>query len=65
MTLYSTGCPKCNVLKMKLDAKQIPYEISEDLDFLMDRNIMEVPVLELENGNLLSFTEAVSYINTL
>lgn len=32
VTLYSTGCPKCNVLKKKLDAAGIKYAIVTDMD---------------------------------
>lgn len=30
--LYSTGCPKCNVLKKKLDAAGIEYAVVTDMD---------------------------------
>ena len=28
VVLYSTGCPKCKVLKKKLDAKDIKYTLN-------------------------------------
>lgn len=30
--LYSTGCPKCNVLKKKLDALNAKYDVITDMD---------------------------------
>ena len=30
--LYSTGCPKCQVLKSKLDSKNISYELFDNKD---------------------------------
>lgn len=30
ITLYSTGCPKCNILKRKLDAANIEYAVVTD-----------------------------------
>lgn len=30
VTLYSTGCPRCRVVTMKLDAKKIPYKVVDD-----------------------------------
>ena len=30
--LYSTGCPKCNILKKKLADAQIDYKVIEDVE---------------------------------
>lgn len=60
--LYSTGCPKCNVLKKKLEMRGIEYEESGDIDFLIERGIMQAPVLNV-NGVLLDFVEANKWIN--
>ena len=60
--LYSTGCPKCNVLKTKMDMKGIEYTESGDIDFLIERGIMQAPVLNV-NGVLLDFVEANKWIN--
>lgn len=65
MTLYTTGCPKCIVLKSKLDAKGIDYEISDDVNYLIDNGIMEAPVLRLDDDEMLPFVEAVKYINSI
>lgn len=62
ITLYSTDCPKCKVLESKLDAKNIQYNIREDLDDLIERNIQSVPVLKIQNEFLL-FKEAVDWVN--
>ena len=60
--LYSTGCPKCNVLKKKMDMKGIEYTESGDIDFLLERGIKQAPVLDV-NGELLDFIEANKWIN--
>lgn len=60
--LYSTGCPKCNVLKAKLDNAGIEYTVSDDVQFLLDSGIYEVPVLSVA-GELLRFRDAVNYAN--
>lgn len=62
--LFSSGCPKCKVLKQKLDDKQIKYEVSEDFDELMRQNLQTVPVLKV-NGEYYQFGEAVKVVNEL
>lgn len=60
--LYSTGCPKCNVLKKKLEMKGIDYEESGDVEKLIEMGIKQAPVLDVD-GVLLDFVEANKWIN--
>lgn len=60
--MYSTGCPKCNVLKSKLDGKNIQYVICDDVSEMESLNIDHVPVLSV-NGELFQFTDAVKWVN--
>lgn len=60
--LYSTGCPKCKVLKAKLDSKEISYGIISDTSVMIDKEIETVPVLEVD-GNMMDFKTAVDWIN--
>lgn len=64
ITLYSTGCPKCNVLIKKLNTANIAYNLNTtfDVNELLEKGYDEVPLLEVE-GKLLKFTEAVNWIN--
>lgn len=62
VVLYSTGCPKCDVLKKKLDTKNITYRENRSVDDMLRIGISEVPVLEV-NGNRMSFKEAVVWVN--
>ena len=62
--LYSTGCPKCCVLKKKLDAKHIEYETISDTSTMILKGIDAVPVLEVD-GELLSFPEAADWVNKM
>ncbi len=50
----SPTCGICKIMKMKMDSKNIPYEESMDYDKLVDEDIFSLPVLELEDGTLLS-----------
>ena len=60
--LYTIGCPKCNILEEKLDAKNIKYEKCEDKDIMISKNINKLPVLEIDN-KLLEFIDANKWIN--
>ena len=60
--LYSTGCPKCEVLKKKLKAKNIEYVENNNVEDMESLGIDQVPVLSV-NGNLMSFAEANNWIN--
>lgn len=61
MTLYSNNCPKCKILKEKLDAKHIEYELKTDVDEMISLGFTFVPVLEV-SGKYLNFAEALKYI---
>lgn len=64
--LYSLkGCPMCNHAKEVLTAKNIPYEQIMDADIMSAKGITHVPVLEKDDGNLLSGKALVQYLNTL
>lgn len=60
--LYSTGCPRCNVLKKKLAEKGIDYTENNSVDEMVSMGIMEVPMFSAD-GKLLDFSEAVKWVN--
>lgn len=62
MVLYSTGCPRCKVLKAKLEQKGIEYTENNSVDDMITIGINEVPVLSVDD-RLLNFVEAVNWIN--
>lgn len=62
--LFSSGCPKCKVLKQKLDDRKIEYEVSENFDELIEQNLQTVPVLKV-NGEYYQFGEAIKVVNEL
>ena len=61
---YSTHCPRCRVLEMKLKQKNIQYQTNTNVDEMLDKGIKEAPMLEV-NGQLLNFAAAVKWINGL
>lgn len=63
ITIYTTAtCPKCRVLKMKLDQKGIPYEECLDETKMQEMGIQSVPAMSVD-GELLDFAGAVQYVN--
>ena len=60
--LYSTGCPKCNILKKKLADAKIDYKVVEDVDVMVSKGLKDVPWLEV-NGNLMNFVDSSKWIN--
>ncbi len=60
--LYSTGCPKCGVLKKKLLEKNIDYTENSSVNEMLELGIKEVPVLSVE-GMLMHFKDAVDWVN--
>lgn len=62
LVLYSTGCPKCNVLKRKLQQKNINYEEVTDISVMKEKGYLTVPVLEVD-GEAMDFRSANDWIN--
>ena len=60
--MYSTGCPKCEILKEKLDAKEISYDLVSDVEEMKKLGITKVPMLSVD-GKLMQYRDAVKWIN--
>ena len=64
IVLYSTGCPRCNVLETKLKNKGVDFEAIHDTKLMIDKGFDSVPVLEVD-GNYMDFGKANEFINSL
>jgi glutaredoxin len=63
VTIYTTEtCPKCKVLKAKLEQKGIEYCETNDVNILEQKGIISVPVLAVDDNYML-FKEAIDWIN--
>lgn len=62
VTLYTTHCPKCEILRQKLFQKNIKYDIVEDIDLIQSLGFSSVPILKV-NEDFLVFPRAVKWIN--
>ena len=59
--LYEHGCPRCKVLKSKLDQKGVKYETISDMEVMKEKGFKEAPKLEVD-GVVYDFKEAVKWI---
>lgn len=60
--LYSTHCPKCEILEKKLNSKNIDFETCTDTKIMTDKGFTTVPKLEV-NGTTMDFAEANKWVN--
>jgi len=51
-------------LKQKLDQKQIKYEECNDIDLMLNKNILSVPMLEV-NGEIMNYLNAVKWVKEI
>ena len=62
--VYTQGCPRCKALEQQLDKSNVAYEkrgTKDDLKYLMDLGFTSLPVLELEDGTMLTFKDALKW----
>lgn len=62
VVLYSTGCPRCEILKEKLQNKGIFFDVVEDKGKIVSMGFTSVPVL-IVDGVIMDFREAVNWAN--
>ena len=62
VTLYTTHCPKCTVLEMKLSQKNIPYTQETSMEEMQRLGILSVPMLKV-NNKILPFKRAIDWVN--
>lgn len=60
--LYTIGCPKCIILKNKLDNKNIDYDVIYNEEEIEKAGITLLPVLEI-NGEKLDYGSAIKWVN--
>lgn len=65
ITLYhSDGCPKCMILERALKEKGIEYESVTDIDVMLKKGFMSVPMLGVDEDTL-AFPQALEYVKNL
>ena len=63
--VYTTNppCPKCKVLKKKLDEANIKYGVFDDVDEMIKMGFENVPMMKVDDELVLDFSEAIKWIN--
>ncbi len=61
--LYSTDCPRCRILKKKLDMAGLEYTINTDVDQMLKMGFQEAPVLGVDN-TFMNFTQANAWLRS-
>lgn len=61
---YSTHCPKCNVLKQKMQKKNVSFVEINDIDIIISKGFSSVPMLEVDD-KVMGFVEANNFVNSL
>lgn len=66
VTLYSTHCPKCDVLEKKLQNNGVEYQAVYDFDKkeLIKKGFASAPVLVVDN-EYMDFSKANNWIKSL
>lgn len=62
--LYTTHCPKCNVLYKKMNDKGINFETCEDIELLIEKGFMSAPIL-FDGKKYYTFSEAMELIKNM
>lgn len=63
ITLYSTHCPQCKALEMKLNKKKIEYVVCDDQEKMKELGFAAAPMLDVD-GTYYNFTNAVKWVNS-
>lgn len=64
ITIYTTHCPRCEVLKKKLEQKGITwYNEIDSMEIMNDLGIKSVPMMSVNDGELMNFTDAIKWVN--
>lgn len=63
ITVYAKeGCPKCRVLKLKLNQKGLEFQEFNDMQAMIGMGIKSVPQMKVDD-KMYSFEEAIKYVN--
>ena len=66
MTVFSSStCPKCKVLKMKLDKAGIEYTVNENMDDAIALGLKSFPYIQFEDGTLLDFGASIAWVKDM
>ena len=62
--LYTTGCPKCRILRQKLDNANIGFVMCTNVYEKQAMGFTTVPMLKV-GDEIMNFGEAVKWVNSI
>lgn len=64
ITLYSTGCPKCRVLKQKLKSKGLEFTENNSMEEMEKMGFTSAPMLKVSDC-IMDFGNSIKWLATL
>lgn len=64
VTMYTTHCPKCKLLTVKLEGLGIEINEVTDVELMKEKGFTTVPMLEVD-GNIMDFSAAYKWANEI
>lgn len=61
--LYTTHCPQCKALEMKLNKKKIEYIKCDDQKKMKELGFSSAPILDVD-GTTYNFANAIKWVNS-
>lgn len=67
LKFLTIDCPKCDILEDKLKEKKLEYEKIFDMQYFEEIGVKDktFPMLQLEDGTILDYLNAVRYVNKI
>lgn len=63
VVLYTNHCPKCGIVRAKLEAKKIEFCLVDDITVLISKGFDNMPVLEVDGVVMTNMLDINEWIN--
>lgn len=64
LTLYSTHCIRCNLVKQMLDVHNVSYQEINDKQIMAEKGFESAPVLEVGDRIIEDYSSILSWLST-
>lgn len=61
IVLYTTGCPRCDILHAKLELAGAQYQTVTDTAVMAEKGFFYLPILEVD-GEAMEFGDAIKWL---
>lgn len=62
VTLYTTHCPRCKMIEMRLQQKGIEYTENTNIDEMIEMGFKTAPLLKVDDNAPMEFGAAIKWI---